>query len=151
MATFQDCLPEPLPKSSLLFGFDVLPIRSPEGDKETELSVLLPLIHVVLCIDLWKVTNVHSNLFHHTGSSTSTLPLKTSGHFVFATARNSYIFIDMSSYIMPKKSLCNLVIHSVFSSIWGLGVFRISNTTGHVSDNFRLALFAFDNQSFLVK
>ena len=35
MAIFQDYLPKPLPKSSLLFVFDVLSIRSAKDDKQT--------------------------------------------------------------------------------------------------------------------
>ena len=101
-------------------------------------------------IALWKFTDVHSNLFHHTGCYWYQLQLYlwrlqvTLFLALFATLN---IFIDISSYVMPKKYLYNPVMRSVFSSMWGhcLGELRNLNTSVYVSDNFPLAFFVFDN------
>ena len=86
-------------------------------------------------IDLWKVTDVHSNLFHHTG------------WYWYCFWHCSQLLTY--SLISAAISLSNLVIHSVFSSMWGhyLGVSRISNNSVHVYYNFHLAFFVFNNQS----
>ena len=46
--------------------------------------------------------------------STSTVPMETSGHIVLAQFATLNILIDINSCIMSKKSLCSLVIRSVF-------------------------------------
>ena len=68
-------------------------------------------------INLWEVTDVHSNLFHHTGWYWYRFQLyfwRLHVTLLLALFVILNIFIDISSYIMPKKYLCNLFIRSVF-------------------------------------
>ena len=110
---------------------------------------------IKISVDLWKITYVHSNLFHHTGWYWYRLQLylwRPQVTFSFALFVTLNIFIDISSFIIPKKALCNFVIGN-FSSIRDhcLRVFGISNTLVHISVNFILVFFVLDNQSFLIK
>ena len=175
-AIFQDYLPKSLPKSSLLFGFDILLIRLTDFIKQdvtlcstpvnsysslhtsftnswprsmiwiskhpcrhiprtkTERFVLSrfyfqPFWKIVnqdndmaIPIDLWKIADVYSNLFHHTGWYWYQLQLylwRLQVTLSLALLEPLNIIIDTSSYIMPKKSSWNLLIPNVFFSMWG--------------------------------
>ena len=107
-------------------------------------------------INLWKVTDVHSHLLHHSGwywyrHQLNLWRLLVNLFLELFSTHN--IFIDVSSYIMPKKTLFNLVLSYVvfFPLCETMECSESPSTSVPVSDNFHLTFLVFDNQSFLAK
>ena len=99
-------------------------------------------------IDLWKVTDIHSNLFHHTGWYWYRLQVDFNFNFRSSCFWHSSQLLTYSliKFVQTCHTQCFFLY--VRPLHWSVQNF---NTLVHVSDSLYLAFFVFNNWSLLIK